>query len=147
MNRALGMGKIMKIAIPTWNGRVSPVMDTARLLMIVEQSAGHEVSKTTVEIPVMGVSNLAQFLKGLRIDALICGAISHQLEQMLIAAGVKSYPWYRGGVDEIVAAYSGGFLHNEDFLLPGGRRRGRRGGRCRRGRTNFGANTQTEEKS
>lgn len=136
-----------KIAIPTWKGRVSPVMDTARVLTIVEWSKEHEVFKTTVEIPMMGVSNLAQFIRGLHIDALICGAISHQLEHMLITAGVKSYPWYRGDVDEIVAAHLGGFLHNGNFLLPGCRRRGRGGGRCRRGRTNFGRNTQTEEKS
>ena len=138
---------MMKIAIPTWKGRVSPVMDTARVLMIVEWSEGHEVSKTTVEIPLMGISNLAQFLKQLHIDALICGAISRHLEHMLIAVGVKSYPWYRGDVDEIVAAHLGGSLHDENFLLPGCRRRGRGGGRCRRGRTGLGRNTQTEEKS
>ena len=138
MNLAFRASEVMKIAIPTWNGRISPVMDTARQLMIVERSKEHEVSKTIVEIPVMGVSNLAQFLKGLQIDVLICGAISHQLEQMLIAAGVKSFPWYRGDVDKIVAAHSGGFLHNEDFLLPGCRRRRRGGGRCREGRPGFG---------
>lgn len=138
---------MMKIAIPTWNGRVSPVMDTARQLMIVEQSKGHEMSKTVVEVPVMGVSNLARFLTSLHIDVLICGAISHQLEQMLVATGMKSYPWCGGDVDEIIAAYSGGFLHSEDFLLPGCRHRGRGGGRRRRGRMSLGSNIQTEEKS
>ena len=93
----------------------------------------------------MGVSNLARFIRGLHIDALICGAISHQLEHMLITVGVKSFPWYRGNVDEIIAAHLGGFLHNEDFLLPGCRRRGRGGGRCHRGRTNFGRNIQTKK--
>lgn len=134
-----------KIAIPTWKGRVSPVMDTARVLMIAEWSEGHEVSKTTVEIPLIGISHLAQFLRDLRIDALICGAISHHLEHMLITVGVKPYPWYRGDVDKIVAAYLGGFLHNENFLLPGCRRRGRGGGRCRRGRASFDTNIQIEE--
>ena len=53
---------------------------------------------------------------------------------------------FRGDVDEIIAAHLGGFLHNDNFLLPGCRRRGRGGGRCRRGRAGSGANRQTEEK-
>ncbi|MEA2031612.1 MAG: dinitrogenase iron-molybdenum cofactor biosynthesis protein [candidate division Zixibacteria bacterium] len=124
----------MKIAIPIWNGRVSPVMDTARQLLIAEIDDGLEVSRTVVDIPQTNISHLANFISGHRIDTLICGAISHQLEQMLAASGIRINPWFRGNVDKVIAAHSAGILQDDNFLLPGcgrGRRRGRGG---RRGR-------------
>ena len=122
----------MKVAIPTWDGRVSPVMDTACRLLIAEITGSQEVSRTIVDIPQVSISYRAGFISGLGIDLLICGAISHEFEQMLIASGVKMYPWYCGNVDEIIAAHSNGTLQKDNFFLPGRALRRRRGSRGRR---------------
>lgn len=142
MNYALTMNTIMKIAIPTWDGRVSPVMDTARHLLVTEYADGSEVSRETVIIPQADISSLVSFLMDIGIDILICGAISHQFERMLVASGIKPYPWFRGDVDEIIAAYSGGVLQNDSFLLPGCGRRGRGRGRRRGRRAGLGGRKQ-----
>ncbi len=126
-NHALKTNAIMNVAIPIWDGRVSPVMDTARHLLVTEFADGGEVSRETVVIPQADISSRVSFLADLGIDVLICGAISHQFERMLAASGIESFPWFRGNVDEIMAAYSGGVLQNDSFLLPGCGRRRRRG--------------------
>jgi predicted Fe-Mo cluster-binding NifX family protein len=133
---------IMKVAIPTWDGRVSPVMDTARHLLVTEFADGSEVSRETVIIPQANISSRVSFLTDLGIDVLICGAISHQFEHMLAASGIEPYPWFRGNVDEIIAAYFDGVLQNDSFLLPGCRRRGRGRGRRRGWRAGQGGRKQ-----
>ena len=119
----------MKVAIPIWDGRVSPVMDTASRLLIVETVDNQEVSRTVVDIPQADIPHRVNFLSGLGINVLICGAISQQFEQIITASGIIMHPWYCGYGNEIIAAYSNGKLQNGDFLSPGCKRRQRRRGR------------------
>ena len=134
-----------KVAIPIWDGRVSPVMDTARQLLVIELADGSEVSRTVVDIPQASISGRTGFVSDLCIDVLICGAISHQFERMLAGSGIKAHPWSRGDVDEIIAAYRGGILRNDSFLMPGCRRRGRGRGRQRQDRAGRGRCRQYKE--
>jgi predicted Fe-Mo cluster-binding NifX family protein len=139
INLALEAIVKVKVAIPVWDGRVSPVMDTARRLIIVEIVDGREVSREIVEIPQTDISHSARFISGLGIDDLVCGAVSHQFEQMLTASGIRTRPWFCGDVDDIIAAHSNGTLQNSGFFSPGcGRRRRRGKGRFRKGRAGFG---------
>ncbi len=122
----------MKIAISIWDGRVSPVMDTASTLLIAEVVNGVEVSRKVITIPPANICGRASFISGLGIDLLICGAISHRFEQMLLADGVKLMPWFRGDIDDVIAAHLNGNLQYQNFCLPGSDRRGRYGRKCRR---------------
>jgi predicted Fe-Mo cluster-binding NifX family protein len=123
----------MILAIPIWAGRVSPLMDTASQLLVVELDEDREVSRQTAVIPHANHSHRATFLTQLGVDVLICGAISRHLERALAASGIQTFPWFRGGIEEIITAYRNGALHNENHFLPGCWRRHRRGGgRCGR---------------
>jgi len=98
----------MKVAIPIWNGRVSPVMDTACRLLVVDFADGREVSRETWDIP--------QVIR------------------------------FGGDVDEIIAAYAGGALQNDNYRLPGcGRQRRQGRGQYRGQRTGFGRYKQFKE--
>ena len=140
------MNMTLKVAIPIWDGRVSPVMDTACHLLVVDFADGREVSRETWDIPQVIIPYRVNFLADRGINVLICGAISHQFEQMLAASGIKPIPWFGGDVDEIIAAYVGGALQNDNYRLPGcGRRRRQGGGRYRSQRTGFGRYKQFKE--
>ncbi|RKX25095.1 MAG: dinitrogenase iron-molybdenum cofactor biosynthesis protein [Candidatus Zixiibacteriota bacterium] len=140
------MSMKIKVAIPIWDGRVSPVMDTAGRLLVVEIDDGHEISRRTVDIPQAGIFHRVNFISGLGIDILICGAISQQFEKMLVASGIRVNPWFRGNVNEIITAYNNGILQNDNFIMPGCGRRHRRGKGKRRGRrTDFGRGRQFKE--
>ncbi len=146
MDHASSSSEIMKVAIPIWDGRISPLMDTARRLLVAEIDEGQVVSKETVGLPRADIPGHVSFLTNRHIDILICGAISHQLERMLAASGIRSYPWVRGEVGEVIAAYCNGVLQNDNFLLPGcGRRRCRGGGRGRGGRRGLGRGRMSKE--
>ncbi|MBM4043828.1 MAG: dinitrogenase iron-molybdenum cofactor biosynthesis protein [Planctomycetes bacterium] len=124
----------MRVALAVWNGRVSPVFDVARELMVVEVDGGREVSRLRQEIDGAALPQRAARVAELGVDVLVCGAISRPLAAMLAAEGIAVVPFVRGQVEEVLAAYLAGRLPDPRFLMPGccGRRRrlGRRRQRC-----------------
>jgi len=76
-----------------------------------------------------------RFLCGLGIDILICGAISQELESVLVSSGIEVNPFCRGSIADILAAYCDGSIKEDRFYLPGCRHGGRgRGGKRFQGR-------------
>jgi predicted Fe-Mo cluster-binding NifX family protein len=125
----------MRIAIPTWRGRVSPVFDVARRLLLVDSENGQPVRQEEVALEEAGLTARAGRLVELAADVLICGAISRPLEAMLVAAGVRVIPQTCGPVEQVLRAFVSGQMTDEAFLMPGCcgrrrrlRRRGRGGG-------------------
>ncbi len=120
----------MRIAIPQWEGRVSPVFDVAGSLLLVDVENGREILREQRRL--LGSDPLAradEFLS-LGVEVLICGAISTPVEARLAASGVRVIGFTCGTVDEVLAAFLMGELSNRAFVMPGchGRRR-RMGGR------------------
>jgi len=121
----------MKIAMPIWEGRLSPVMDSACRLLVVEINNGREQSRNIYVIPPADIYGRVKFISELGVDILICGAVSQQFEQRLKASGIKISPWFRGQVDDIIIAHSNGSLKSDKFFMPGCCGRGRGAGRGR----------------
>ena len=116
----------MKIGIPTWNDRVSPVLDSAMHLLVIEIDDGRELSRRTVDLPAQRPALKARAIADAGPQLLICGAVSRGLERHLQAYGLTVIPWIRGNVEVVVAAWHAGDLQDSSFMLPGccgGRRR------------------------
>ena len=109
----------MKIAIPTWNGRVSPVFDTASRLLVVEIKEESETARFETDISEHFLPSKSMRLTGLGIDTLICGAISRPLAYMITTAGIKLIPWISGQVEELVQAFLTNTLFDPRFIMPG----------------------------
>ena len=132
-----------KVAISVWNGRVSPVMDTAQKLLIATIDESREISRSINEIPRLHLIPLARHIAEYGVDVLICGAISRHLAVLLSRSGIRICPWISGNIDEIIRAFVSGELQNPCFKLPGFapgsgcRRRWRGHGRRGRNRGNM----------
>ena len=120
----------MRTAIPISDGRISPVFDAAKRLLLVDIENGREVWRTEqiVEEPELGprARRVAEF----GAEVLICGAISRPLEAMLLSAGVEVIPQTCGPVEDVLKAFISGRLTEQAYVMPGccGRRRRFRGG-------------------
>ena len=129
----------MKIAIPYWQGRVSPVFDVAANVLVVEVDGSTERGRQDVPFHVEAPQARAARLAEMGADVLICGAISRPLEMAVTALGIDVVPQTCGDVECVLSAYIGGELDQASFLMPGccGRRRRSRGrhGRGRRWNT------------
>lgn len=106
----------MRIAVPVWNDRVSPVFDVAKAIRVVDFSDGAAVSSTdhTIEN-----ERRAEAVAKLGIDVLICAAISIPLEATLWISGVEVIPDTCGAVEEIIEAFSQGDRTLQRFCSPG----------------------------
>ena len=132
------MSEAMKLAIPIWNERVSPVFDSAKRLLVVDLADNNTVSQRYEEtVPEADLAVRARYVANLGIAVLICGAISRPLETLLAASNVQVIPQVCGPVEDILAAFLAGKVTDQAFLMPGccGRQRnhGRHGRRGRGG--------------
>ncbi len=109
----------MKIAIPVWDNRISPVFDTASRLLIVEVEDQKEASRFETTLDDQELSRRCFRIQGLGIDMLICGAISRPYLRMLIGSGIQIISEISGHAEEVLEAYLQGALSHPRFLMPG----------------------------
>jgi len=121
----------MKIAMPIWQGRISPVMDAAARLLVIEYDGDREVNRAEESLDEEFLPRRAKHLVDLGIDVLICGGISQPLFSLVAAQGITVIPWVTGQTEQILVAYHGNRLHRRQFAMPGC-------GRCGRGRGHGG---------
>ena len=109
----------MRLAIPIWNGRISPVFDVAGDLLVIDVQDGTEVGQENVRLDGSAPTIRAGQLADLGVDVLICGAISRDLEDMVSSAGVNVISQTRGRADRVLRAFISGQLTARAFLMPG----------------------------
>ena len=109
----------MKIAIPVWEDKVSPVFDTATRLLVLQVEDSRETDRFETYLEQKDLSRRCTLVQSLGIDVLICGAISRHFYGMLTAGGVRVIAWISGPAREVLEAYLAGDLLNARFLMPG----------------------------
>jgi len=124
----------MKVAIPTWCGRISPVLDTAGQLLVVTAQAGQEVQRHEAALSGKDLPDRAKQIADLAPDVLICGAVSRVLEGLLRQRGIPVISHVCGDVEEVIRCHLAGEALYDQFGMPGCRRRHRRRARCHGGR-------------
>jgi predicted Fe-Mo cluster-binding NifX family protein len=123
----------MRVAIPVWQGRVSPVFDSSRRLLLLELAEGRVRDRRECEIGGELPQDRSRRLLQLGAEVLICGAVSRPLAERVTQAGIRLIPFIAGEVEEILQAYVEDRLPSVEFLMPGccgERRRAGSGGQC-----------------
>lgn len=122
----------MKLAIPVWQSRISPVFDVAGQLLLVELADGREVHREERVFTEATLDERARILAEIGIKTLICAGISQSLENVLAEHGIRVIARICGGVEEVLSAFMQGRLGEKRFAMPGccGQKRRRVG--CRR---------------
>ena len=115
----------MKIAVPIWNGNISPVLDTAEKLKVFDIVDGKVVSQHDIYIGSMSIQERARVITD-NARIMICGALSNHIASILSSSGLILYPWVMGNVDRLVEIIAGGNTPGPEFSMPGCRRK-----RCR----------------
>lgn len=109
----------MKIAIPVWGGKISPVFDTASKLLMFEVHDWSETQRSEVFLHENDLTKRCYRIRSLDIDVLICGAISRPFSRMLVSSGVSVIAWISGDAKDVFEAYLDGKLDQSRFFMPG----------------------------
>ncbi|NOY09339.1 MAG: hypothetical protein GXP33_10925 [Spirochaetes bacterium] len=120
----------MKIGIPVFNGRVSPVFNWAKKLMIAQTGkTGKKESAYTIELDEHNELDRVALLAGEGVQVLICAGICRALLKAISYKGIQVIPGIVGEIDDVLDAYKNGTLAQPKFRMPGYNRikGGRRG--------------------
>lgn len=109
----------MKVAITIWDERIAPVFDAAHTLLIADIK-NNVVTKVVYEsFDPHRKALLTQTLHHLKIDVLICGAISQPDSTLIEAIGIRLIQFISGNVNNILESCAKGDSLVPDFLMPG----------------------------
>lgn len=123
-----GDGLVTRTGFSCWDNRIAPVCDVARQVRVVDAEAGQPVAQTDEWLPTELARGGVARLSELRVDTLVCGAISWPVLQMVSARGIKVVPFVAGDLADVVRAWLTGQLREPAFDMPGcGNRRRQRG--------------------
>ena len=109
----------MRVALPVWHDRVSPVFDVARHIEVHEIINGRAASSESYEVD-PGAAAALVIERG--VDLVICSAISSSAHAALSLSGVEVITDVCGQSRRVVKAYAAGSTDLSDFRVPGLRR-------------------------
>jgi predicted Fe-Mo cluster-binding NifX family protein len=136
----------MIAAFSTWDNRIAPVFDVARLVCLVNAAPGRVIRKS--EEILMGEAPVQKALRltELGAETLVCGAISRPVLDMFSGYGIRVYPFVAGDLQAVIDAWLRGTLEGDLFAMPGCRGRTRGQIRARRGVSQAAAPASTPRK-
>jgi len=119
----------MRIAVPFWENRISPVFDVAQAFLLVDISDGNIIGKQILSTAGMSPPDKVEILKKNLVNRVLCGAISDFVQNLLKASNISVYPWNSGEISEVIGAIIQDRLSESRFCMPGCCQRRRRWGR------------------
>ncbi|SPD72080.1 conserved hypothetical protein [uncultured Desulfobacterium sp.] len=134
----------MRIAIPVWDDKISPVLDTASKLLVVEMDGRKETTRFEIYLDERELTRRCVRIRRMEVNTLICGAVSRPFSRILTASGINIIPDIAGHPEAVLEAYLKGNLLRSGFMMPGCRGHGQKYGgndvykTCRRRRTQKG---------
>ena len=114
---------VMRIALPIWEDKITPLLDTASRLLVLNEEGGVKSECFEVSLDGMDLHTRCVRIQTLEIQILICGAVSRIFSRMLHGLGVQVISGISGGAEEVLHAYHHEGLSEPRFLMPGYKRR------------------------
>lgn len=109
----------MKLAIPVHQGRVAPVFETCRQILVVVQETPEDVVIAKEDWSGIVPQIRPKRLKELGVQALLCGGISCWMENQVSLQGIHTVPWLAGDVSEVLKAFREGREMDPRYAMPG----------------------------
>lgn len=105
--------------MPLWESKISPVLDTATKLLVVDAEDKGELTRSEIHLGGMDLPMKCRKIQDLGVDVLICGAVTRQLSNRLKASGINIVPGISGRLDDVLHACFHGNLARSEYLMPG----------------------------
>jgi predicted Fe-Mo cluster-binding NifX family protein len=116
---------MMKVAIPVFLDRISPRLDCARKLLVLEVEKDRILEKKELDISHWPPDKKIFYLREMGIKELICGGLRLQDRGGLRRFGIQVTSPLYGEVEAIIEAYINGNLSTSCCRAQKRRRRGR----------------------
>lgn len=109
----------MRIAIPNWQGRISPVLDVAREIALFDLEDGHIIGQSSLVFDDRPIFKRVARLKENQVERVLCGALSRLFYQMLVHQGIRVSAWLTGDIETVMQAFLSGHIGDSCYRMPG----------------------------
>ena len=106
----------MKIAICQFKGRISPRYNHSTEIATVIMNGGQILEKRVVALTVMEPFELTEFLAELGVEAVICGGVKEECQQMLQKKNIRLIDNVIGNSDAVLERFIKGELRPGDIV-------------------------------
>jgi len=110
---------MVRVAIPIFRSRVSPVFDSCTRIMLVDIEHNQEIKRSEIYLDELSLSERLAILQKSKVKTIICSGISDMLQNMLQSVKINLITGIAGEVDQVVAAYLSERLNEPQFNMPG----------------------------
>ncbi len=110
---------MIRIAMPVFHKRVSPVFDNCTRLLIIDFNKKREVSRQEVSVEEFTIAERFNLIKKMNINVIICCAISETMDQMIRTSDIQLTCGIVGNVNRVLTAYLSNRLNEASFHMPG----------------------------
>jgi predicted Fe-Mo cluster-binding NifX family protein len=93
------------IAVPSFQERVSPLLDVSDRYAIFETENGEIKQKVTITVPSESGPQRIEKLKDIGVNTIICGAVSGYVAHIVDEKGIRLFPMIYGPIDEVIEQY------------------------------------------
>jgi len=110
---------MIRIAIPIFHKRVSPIIDNCTRLLILDLDQGSEISRQEISVENFSIAERVNLKKKMNVNMIICCAVSEVMAHMIQGAGIQLICGIVGDVDKVLDAYFSNHLDDDSFHMPG----------------------------
>jgi predicted Fe-Mo cluster-binding NifX family protein len=115
-----GPGELkMKIAIPVWQDRVSPLFDSSEHLLVAESAGNRILKQDVISMESLSLFQRIDLLQRLHIEVFACGGITRPILENISNKNIKVIPFICGDVNELLQAILNGKDVKFLFSMPG----------------------------
>jgi predicted Fe-Mo cluster-binding NifX family protein len=111
---------MVRVGIPVFESRVSPVLDTCRRMLVVDIEAGIEVMKIQeIALETIGLNERVEHFCRWGIQKIICGGVSELMCKYLEGRNIDLISGIAGDAAKVVKAFICKRLDQACFRMPG----------------------------
>jgi predicted Fe-Mo cluster-binding NifX family protein len=114
-----------RVAIPVFESRVSPVLDSCRRIVVVDIEGGCEIRRQEIALEKMSIYERLEVITRWGIRKIICAGVSDVMCKFLAGKNITLISGIAGELEKIIDAYICDCLDDPCFLMPG--KRGEKG--------------------
>jgi predicted Fe-Mo cluster-binding NifX family protein len=115
----IGFFNMVRIAIPIFKARVSPVFDTCTRILLIDFENNRQIAQKELNLDNLPLQERLQILEKNDVAVIICGGISNFFHAMLSNSNIQLISGISGNVEEVIKAHFDGRLDDPCFFMPG----------------------------
>ncbi len=108
-----------RVAIPVFELRVSPVLDSCQRMVVVDIEEGCEIGRQELTLDKMSIHERIEVIARWGIRKIICAGVSDVMCRFLAGKNITLVSGIAGELEKIINAYICNRLNDACFVMPG----------------------------